>query len=299
MISALVALHCNCLDWTTLRIEWVVIDWFLFLFLIFSAPLCSSLLFSAHLFSFLPISSHLSSSLHSFLSSPLLSSLLFFCRSFHKGDIVSSSRVIVGVDAAIADAASLALMVESVGLGTEQWKDAVKRWIPLSPFIPSLTSLSLSPLHALFFLWLRKLFSDLYLLFFSHQLVSAKAIQSLVFITLSLSSLPPSPSFLNNLILPSFPFSNLLILFHPLLSFLESFNPLPSPSPSHLESFNPLSSPLPPPFPLLLPPFSNIRGQSCRISYSSSKEDMLAAGDLIMCRYVMKTEGFDTAGALR
>lgn len=54
----------------------------------------------------------------------------FFCtdpRSFHKGDIVSSSRVIVGVDAAIADAASLALMVESVGLGTDQWKDAVKR----------------------------------------------------------------------------------------------------------------------------------------------------------------------------
>jgi hypothetical protein len=71
-------------------------------------------------------------------------------RSFHKGDIVSSSRVIVGVDAAIADAASLvciyihiyiciyiyvyiyiyiykhiytytynqALMAESVGLGT-------------------------------------------------------------------------------------------------------------------------------------------------------------------------------------
>lgn len=41
---------------------------------------------------------------------------------------MSSSRVIVGVDAAIADAASLALMVESVGLGTEQWKDAVKRY---------------------------------------------------------------------------------------------------------------------------------------------------------------------------
>ena len=50
-------------------------------------------------------------------------------RSFHKGDIVSSSRVIVGVDAAIADAASLALMVESVGLGTDQWKDAVKRYV--------------------------------------------------------------------------------------------------------------------------------------------------------------------------
>ena len=50
------------------------------------------------------------------------------CRSFHKGDIVSSSRVIVGVDASIADAASLALMVESVGQGTDQWKDAIKRY---------------------------------------------------------------------------------------------------------------------------------------------------------------------------
>lgn len=41
---------------------------------------------------------------------------------------MSSSRVIVGVDAAIADAASLALMVESVGQGTDQWKDAIKRY---------------------------------------------------------------------------------------------------------------------------------------------------------------------------
>ena len=57
--------------------------------------------------------------------------ILFSCnlnRSFHKGDIVSSSRVIVGVDAAIADAASLALMVESVGQGTDQWKVAAKRY---------------------------------------------------------------------------------------------------------------------------------------------------------------------------
>ena len=54
--------------------------------------------------------------------------LMELCRSFHKSDIVSSSRVIVGVDAAIADAASLALMVESVGLGTDQWKNAVKRF---------------------------------------------------------------------------------------------------------------------------------------------------------------------------
>ena len=75
----------------------------------------------------------------------LFSSLL--CRSFHKGDIVSSSRVIVGVDAAIADAASLALMVESVGLGTEQWKDAVKRYL-----LRVLTFPSLVPFHTLFLL---------------------------------------------------------------------------------------------------------------------------------------------------
>ena len=41
------------------------------------------------------------------------------------------------------------------------------------------------------------------------------------------------------------------------------------------------------------------RGQSCRITYTSSKDDMLAAGDLIMCRYVLRTEGFDNAGAVR
>ena len=43
----------------------------------------------------------------------------------------------------------------------------------------------------------------------------------------------------------------------------------------------------------------HFRGQSCRITYTSSKEDMLAAGDLIMCRYVLRTEGFDNAGAVR
>ena len=48
-------------------------------------------------------------------------------RSFQKGDIVSSSRVIVGIDAAIADAASLALMVENVGQNSEMWKETVKR----------------------------------------------------------------------------------------------------------------------------------------------------------------------------
>jgi hypothetical protein len=86
-------------------------------------------------------------------------------RSFQKGDIVSSNRVIVGIDAAIADAASLALMVESVGQNTELWKNAVKR------------------------------------------------------------------------------------------------------------------------------------GQSCRVVYISGKEDMLSAGDLVMCRYLMKTEGHEMVGA--
>ena len=86
-------------------------------------------------------------------------------RSFQKGDIVSSSRVIVGIDAAIADAASLALMVENVGQGTELWKESIKR------------------------------------------------------------------------------------------------------------------------------------GQSCRIVYISGKDDMLAAGDLIMCRYLMRTEGHEIVGA--
>jgi hypothetical protein len=57
-------------------------------------------------------------------------------RSFHKGDIVSSSRVIVGIDGAIADTASLALMVESVGQGSEQWKEAIKRYRPYAMLCP-------------------------------------------------------------------------------------------------------------------------------------------------------------------
>jgi hypothetical protein len=48
-------------------------------------------------------------------------------RSFHKGDIVSSSRVVVGIDAMIADAASFGLMVESLGQSTDLWKDAIKK----------------------------------------------------------------------------------------------------------------------------------------------------------------------------
>ena len=34
------------------------------------------------------------------------------------------------------------------------------------------------------------------------------------------------------------------------------------------------------------------RGQSCRVMYVSGKDDMLAAGDLIICRYLMRTEGW-------
>lgn len=82
--------------------------------------------------------------------------------------------------------------------------------------------------------------------------------------------------------------SSFYLFFHP-----TNISHLKRCDPSYLtNSLSPIIFPLPL-FPL------NLRGQSCRISYSSSKEDMLAAGDLIMCRYVMRTEGFDTAGALR
>ena len=39
------------------------------------------------------------------------------------------------------------------------------------------------------------------------------------------------------------------------------------------------------------------RGQSCRVIYISGKDDMLAAGDLIICRYLMRTEGHEVVGA--
>lgn len=48
-------------------------------------------------------------------------------RSFLKRDVVSGSRMLVGVDAVIADAGSLHLMVESVGQGSKEWKESVKR----------------------------------------------------------------------------------------------------------------------------------------------------------------------------
>ena len=131
---------------------------------------------------------------------------------------MSSSRVIVGVDAAIADAASLALMVESVGQGTDQWKDAIKRYSNIQ-------------------------------IAYSYQLLSYS-------ITLKVRS--------DEKIVPFRKISTQLLRVILNVSLL-----------------------------------SHLRGQSCRISYTSSKEDMLAAGDLIMCRYVLRTEGFDTAGALR
>jgi hypothetical protein len=48
-------------------------------------------------------------------------------RNFHKSDIVNSGRVLVGIDAAIADTASLGLMVETIGQGTPAWKDAIRK----------------------------------------------------------------------------------------------------------------------------------------------------------------------------
>jgi len=48
-------------------------------------------------------------------------------RSFLKRDVVSGSRMLVGIDAVMADASSLHLMVESVGQGTKEWKQSVKR----------------------------------------------------------------------------------------------------------------------------------------------------------------------------
>lgn len=48
-------------------------------------------------------------------------------RSFNKGDIVNSSRLIKGIDAMMADSASLALMVESIGQGSNLWKESIIR----------------------------------------------------------------------------------------------------------------------------------------------------------------------------
>ena len=47
-------------------------------------------------------------------------------RSFPKHNIVNSSHVVTGIDAVIADTASLALMAQSVCYGTPQWQAAIK-----------------------------------------------------------------------------------------------------------------------------------------------------------------------------
>lgn len=48
-------------------------------------------------------------------------------RSFHRSDITNSSRVVRGVDAVMADAASLSLLAEGIGLNSAKWKSAIKR----------------------------------------------------------------------------------------------------------------------------------------------------------------------------
>mmetsp|Transcript_27455 Transcript_27455/g.46070 ORF Transcript_27455/g.46070 Transcript_27455/m.46070 type:complete len:479 (-) Transcript_27455:362-1798(-) len=48
-------------------------------------------------------------------------------RSFHKGEIKYSSRVLHGIDAVIVDTASLNLMAECIGQSSPEWKEALKR----------------------------------------------------------------------------------------------------------------------------------------------------------------------------
>ena len=39
------------------------------------------------------------------------------------------------------------------------------------------------------------------------------------------------------------------------------------------------------------------RGVSCRVIYGVQQQDFHCAGDLVMCRYTMRTEGFQEVGA--
>lgn len=48
-------------------------------------------------------------------------------RFFHKKDIKEGCRKLSGIDAIISDTASVTLMLESIGLGSNQWKEAVIR----------------------------------------------------------------------------------------------------------------------------------------------------------------------------
>lgn len=54
-------------------------------------------------------------------------------RSFPRADIQGASRVVRGIDAVMADTSSLALLAESIGLGSDTWKYAVKRWVCCRP----------------------------------------------------------------------------------------------------------------------------------------------------------------------
>jgi hypothetical protein len=50
-------------------------------------------------------------------------------RSFHRKEIQGSHRVVRGIDAMMAECASLALMAESIGLGSPKWRQAIKRYV--------------------------------------------------------------------------------------------------------------------------------------------------------------------------
>jgi hypothetical protein len=49
-------------------------------------------------------------------------------RSFHRNEIQGSHRVVRGIDAMMGECASLALMAESIGLGSAKWRQAIKRY---------------------------------------------------------------------------------------------------------------------------------------------------------------------------
>jgi hypothetical protein len=48
-------------------------------------------------------------------------------RSFHKGDIVNNTRTVKGINGAISESASLSLLAQSVGLGSQKWINAIKQ----------------------------------------------------------------------------------------------------------------------------------------------------------------------------
>lgn len=50
-------------------------------------------------------------------------------RSFPRREILGSSRVVRGIEAVMADCCSLALMAESIGLGSNAWRYAIKRCV--------------------------------------------------------------------------------------------------------------------------------------------------------------------------